>query len=141
MNDTSHFDTSTLTRHGYWLREHDDTEDYIEDNGCTTERWFSCFSDRYLFDLDLCARSKGWVQYDTEHDFSHFGLWVNVSTLQVVCFAEGDLTISTFTSKDTLRKELAEMQEFYGNPPPAMIGLGLDGSVTHYYDDSARPVV
>jgi hypothetical protein len=47
---------------------------------------------RYDFDFGECAYALGWAQVDTNQDASYFGFWCNPETLEIVEFAEGDLT-------------------------------------------------
>lgn len=47
---------------------------------------------RYDFDFGECAYALGWAQVDTNQDASYFGVWCNPETLEIVEFAEGDIT-------------------------------------------------
>jgi len=99
-------------------------------------------ADRYLFDFRLCPVSQGWIQYDTNQDAWYFGVWVNVERRKVVTYAEGDIYLVECSSLDTFRKELADMQDFYGDPPPMAIVFDLDKkTMTKVYDKNARPKV
>ena len=51
-------------------------------------------SERYAFDLDKCPASKGWAQVDTKQDASYFGTWANPIERKIVCYCEGDVTIT-----------------------------------------------
>lgn len=93
-------------------------------------------SSRYKFDGDICAGSD-WMQYDTSQDASYFGVWVNPIERMVIQYAEGDVYIDVCKDATTYKKRIQELNEFYGPPPPAFVGIGDDGQVTNYYDESA----
>jgi len=78
-------------------------------NGCTIERSFNCYRERYYYDNKL----QGFDQYDTSQDAPYFGVWVNSELLQIVTFAEGDTTKVTAPNKSAFDAELSDMQEFY----------------------------
>lgn len=106
----------------------------------TIERGFHYMRDRYYYDFGKLTPSNGWKQYDTDQDASYFGIWVNIAKLQTFTFCEGDTTIITCPDTEHLKAELDSMAEFYGNPPPAWIGIDTDtGQVTNYYDE--RPTL
>lgn len=90
--------------------------------------------DRYAFDFKYCRSEDGWIQYDTHQDASYFGVWCNPSKLQTVTYAEGDITLCICSTPEGYNSELSEMQDCYGDAPPALIVIGEDGQVTHYYD-------
>jgi len=50
-------------------------------------------ADRYHFDAGLCSFKRGFAQVDTGQDAWYFGTWANPTTLTVVSYAEGDVTI------------------------------------------------
>lgn len=114
-------DTSKLAEHGFFPRQEG--------------HWFAPEADRYIFDMRLCRGGAGWVQYDTSQDAWYFGVWVHLESRQVVNYAEGDLYVDTYETVEEFRTKLKEMAEFYGDPPPAFTAIGLDGSVTRYYDE------
>jgi len=78
------------------------------------KRGFNSEIERYEFDLKHCSMNKGWSQLDTRQDASYFGNWVNPVTLQIVCFAEGDITNTTCADADEFKGELRKAFEFYG---------------------------
>ena len=90
---------------------------------------------RYHFDTGRCA---DWNQYDTSQDAWYFGIWVDVSGRTILTYAEGDVTVVECPTVESFAAELSHMAEFYGDPPPAFVGIDSDGTVTHYFD--ARPV-
>lgn len=53
--------------------------DEINEHGNIVIRMWRCLLDRYYFDFERCTAEKGWVQFDTKQDFSHFGIWVHPS--------------------------------------------------------------
>jgi len=100
-----------------------------------------CDADRYKYDFHLCKHNDGWIQYDTSQDAWYFGVWVNVNRRLIVTYAEGDVSICYCHDEGSLKKELKAMAKFYGNPPPAAIGIDRKGRVTRYFDPDARPEV
>lgn len=107
-------------------------------HGNIVERWFSDRLTRYTFD-GLCDRSTGWAQYDTEQDASYFGVWVHIEERRILTYAEGDITLVSCRDDAHLKAELDDMARLYGAPPPAVVGIDADGSVTEFYDK--RPSV
>jgi len=88
--------------------------------------------DRYFFDFKL---SKNWKQYDTDQDAHYFGTWVNIYTLQVLAYCEGDVILSTAKTQETFKAELDSMAEYYGKAPPAFTAIDFTNkTVTKYYD-------
>ena len=59
-----------------------------------TKRYFKD-TERYEFDFDLCTPKKGFAQVDTGQDAWYFGTWANPFKLEIVSYAEGDVTIQT----------------------------------------------
>lgn len=109
--------------------------DVIKD-GKVTSRWYAPGLDRYYFDFSL--NLSEWRQYDTEQDAHYFGVWVNVSTRQVLTYAEGDIYLLTCLTQGVFKNELERMACFYGDAPPA--ATILDGyNIVNLFDP--RPVV
>jgi len=54
------------------------------------------FTERYEYDEGLCSIDNGFAQVDTRQDASFFGIWASPIKRQIVCFAEGDLTVDTY---------------------------------------------
>jgi len=91
--------------------------------------------DRYKYDFDMCSKENGWIQYDTDQDAWYFGVWVHPGKMQVFTYAEGDTTLVTCKSLDSYKAELANMAEFYGDPPPAFIAYDFENNTrTKVYD-------
>ncbi len=106
-------------------------------HGSRITRDFIPNSSRHHWDDFLLFKQKGWAQYDTTQDAWYFGVWVNHGSRLIVTYCEGDVTILESPDADTLKKELAEMAEFYGPPPPAAIYYSADGERTEIYDATA----
>ncbi len=106
----------------------------INERGNTIERGFELYSDRYKYDFRICTAEKGWKQYDTAQDASYFGIWVNVQERKIFTYAEGDTTLITCPTIESLRAELESMAKFYGDPPPAWIVYDTAGNRTDIYD-------
>ena len=51
---------------------------------------------RYVFDFAICPSSDGWAQVDTAEDAWCYGMWVHPERLQLVTYAEGDVSIETY---------------------------------------------
>jgi len=105
-------------------------------NGSVVKRAFVHDGDRYKYDFGdrLPDGGCGWIQYDTRQDAWYFGVWVNPETRQIMTYAEGDETLVTAPTEEAFQAELADMAEFYGDPPPAMIVYDLEGTRTEVYD-------
>ena len=71
---------------------------------------------RYEFDGKLTS-DQGWVQYDTDQDAWYFGVWVNPTMRCIVSYAEGDVTYVACPTEAIFRKEVDDMNDFYGPPP------------------------
>jgi len=91
--------------------------------------------DRYVFDSKHCTPALGWEQYDTEQDAWYFGVWVHVAERLTFTYCEGDWSLVQCPTEESFRAELANMAKFYGPPPPALVALGADGSVTNIYSE------
>ena len=103
-----------------------------------TSTFFSGACERYYFDFNLDLQ-KGWRQYDTSSDAWYFGIWVNLSTLQIIEFAEGDIVLRTYLNKEDMKNALAKMNQHYGSPPPAFTTISDDGTICHHYEE--RPSI
>jgi hypothetical protein len=103
-------------------------------------RYFHSDADRYFFDMAMCRSENGWKQYDTNQDAWYFGIWVNLSERQIVTYAEGDLDVEDCADDAALAAKLKEMEECYGDPPPAFKSIcTTTGQATEFYD--TRPAV
>lgn len=78
-------------------------------------------SDRYTFDFGECAPSKGFAQIDTQQEasysgrhFSHeqHGTWANPTTLQIVCYCEGDVTRRTAEDAGEFTVAMHELRQW-----------------------------
>jgi len=78
-----------------------------------TLRYFSNNSDRYIFDFNFCSMRKGWCQIDTKNDASYFGNWVHPGKLEIITFAEGDVTNIILDNIKELKDEIVKMEKFY----------------------------
>ncbi len=68
--------------------------------------------DRYVFDFDICAISKGWAQVDTSQDASYFGTWANPKSLEVVSYTEGDIVSKKCDNKQEFIDELNSIKKW-----------------------------
>lgn len=85
-------------------------------------------ADRYHFDFGRCSYENGFAQIDTRQDASYYGQWCNPTTLTIVSYMEGDVTISQAESAEEFCAALRETDRWtqkagYGN---ARIDPGLD---------------
>jgi hypothetical protein len=90
--------------------------------------------ERYFYDFEVCTPAEGWKQYDTDQDASYFGVWVQMESRWILTFAEGDVSLVQCPTVETFRAELANMAEFYGDPPPAFVCIDTNGQITNHYD-------
>jgi len=118
-----------------WINSDMDFDLYRETSSKTfvmssgfAENW-----DRYYFD-GILSYEQGWEQYDTSSDAWYFGIWVNIKTMQIIKYVEGDIYLQTYYNKCDFKDALNKMEEVYGEPPPAFITIDDSGNVSHFYD-------
>jgi hypothetical protein len=87
---------------------------------------------RYLFDFEL--NLKEWLQFDTTEDAHYFGIWVNPRTLEILTFAEGDVSLVVYADAETYNAGIDRLRELHTHAP-AFIAIDLDG-ITEFYDNS-----
>ena len=95
------------------LKALNDNADFTKENGNIVSRGFILYCDRIAFDFGLCRSELGWKQYDTDQDFSGFGVWYHEQKQAVFTFCEGDMTLVMCQTEEGWREELAEMDAFY----------------------------
>lgn len=83
----------------------------VTQDGLTIVRQFEP-GDRYEFDFDRCSAGKGWAQVDTREDAWYYGTWAHPTELQIVNYAEGDLTITTAHTPEAFATELRRIAEW-----------------------------
>lgn len=93
-------------------------------DGLTIDRSFMSDGSRYLFDTETCPAKKGWAQVDTKHDAWYFGIWINPTTLQMVSYCEGDVTVETADTPEIFRDHVREAAQYYEE---AGYGFLIDG--------------
>ena len=91
------------------------------------ERGFNLQTERYAFDFKHCTFSNGYTQLDTYQDASYFGVWANPVERKIVCYAEGDITIST-ADDDREFTQAVRDEAFFHDKHGEFIGIdtGLD---------------
>ncbi len=95
--------------------------------------------DRYRFDFKDCTRKDGWLQYDTEQDAWYFGVWVHPEKMEIVTYAEGDITRVKCETRELFKAEIKEMNEFYGEVPASIKVIDMEAKIiTEYHDTEAR---
>jgi len=104
--------------------------------GSAIENKFVACGDRYYWDA-RCTKATGWSQYDTTQDAWYFGVWINKQERKIICYCEGDISITTSPDDKTFELEMQQLNDFHGTPPPAAIGYDADGTRTEYYDNEA----
>lgn len=83
------------------------------ERGNSTEHAFHADRDRYDYDFKRCRSHEGWQQFNTRHDASSFGVWINPQLRQILTFAKGDeITINCATDA-SYEDEIAEMRTHY----------------------------
>ena len=90
-------------------------------------------TDRYFYDFEGLKHPE-WRQFDTWQDAWYFGVWVNVRQRMTFTYAEGDRSLVVCPTLESFRAELEDAERFYGPAPAAATAIGLDGTVTKYYD-------
>ena len=71
-------------------------------------------ADRYLFDFDDDFRAAEWQQFDTDQDAWYYGVWVNLKTLRILTYAEGDVYLVICPDAEHYNAEIKSMCEFHG---------------------------
>ncbi len=69
-------------------------------------------SDRYKYDAWVCSPSKGWAQLDTGQNASYFGTWIHPFVRQILCYCEGDVTITTVDTDAELVEEVEAIKKW-----------------------------
>jgi hypothetical protein len=106
-------------------------------------------ADRYLFDFRLCKAENGWQQFDTNQDASYFGIWKHAGRLEILTYAEGDVTRVKCPDAAHYNAEIKSMCEFYGEGfemiacdadafSHIMLGGDIKGETTVYRQDRSR---
>jgi len=67
-------------------------------------------TERYEFDWGMCSISEGFAQVDTWQDASYFGMWANPETLTIVCYCEGDVSITTAETPQEFVEEILKIK-------------------------------
>ncbi len=106
--------------------------------GNIVERSFDSMTDRYHFDFKECTLKNGWLQYDTDQDACYFGIWIHPGKMEIVTYAEGDITIVKCKDKESFKAEINEMNDFYGEAPASIKTIDMKGNVTEYIDNEAH---
>lgn len=110
--------------------------------GNIIERNFILSGDRYSYDFQKCKAEDGWKQFDTNQDAWYFGIWCNQKKLQIMCYVEGDEILTKCKDAESYNKELKEMEEFYGSPPPAFIVIDTNRKTkTEIFDKRPKPII
>lgn len=78
---------------------------------------------RYTFDFDICSIDKGYAQLDVPGDAEYLGHWINPTSMKIVEYCEGDITIFTCDNKEELLNQVKEVARIFGH---ARIDPGLD---------------
>jgi len=68
--------------------------------------------DRYYFDFEKCSTKNGFAQVDTSQDAWYFGTWANPHQLEVICYAEGDLSIASFDTPEEFKQEILDIVDW-----------------------------
>lgn len=109
----------------------------INERGNEVIRNFMFNGDRYRWDFDPDFKSRGWEQYDTSQDAWYFGIWVNKKLLQILTYAEGDLTLVKCPDVEHFNAEIESLNRFYEEGFIAKI-IDADGKMTIYRQDRSK---
>tara|TARA_A100001037_G_scaffold49895_1_gene41935 strand:+ start:244 stop:666 length:423 start_codon:yes stop_codon:yes gene_type:complete len=105
--------------------------------GCTVRRHFADV-ERYVVDFASDFRDEGWIQFDTDQDFAHFGVWVNPRLRLILTCCEGDWDIEECPTAEHYNDSIERISEHYGSAP-AFTAIDTDsGSVTQVFQDRAE---
>jgi len=78
---------------------------------------------RYAFDFGCCSAKHGWAQVDTGQDAWYFGTWAHPTRLQIVCYAEGDVSVQTADSPEEFAAEMRRIKEFHDSTGWKFLGI------------------
>jgi len=78
----------------------------------TTTR-FEMNGGRYKYDFGACSPKKGFAQVDTSQDAWYYGNWANPETLELVSYAEGDLTIKQADTEAEFVEEMRRIEKWH----------------------------
>lgn len=76
--------------------------------------------------------AKGWQVYETLHDGSQFGVFVDVAGMQMLTYSDGEVQLVKCREESSFQAELALMAEFYGEPNLDFSALNPHASETAY---------
>ncbi len=82
-----------LNKQGNWLVE---------------ENFF--FRNRYYYDACL---DNDWQRVSTDQDADYFSVWYNEETMQILTYAEGDVSLVTCLNSKQYEREFRAMWTFY----------------------------
>jgi len=71
-----------------------------------------CHGDRYGYDFNLCTTAKGFAQVDTGQDAWYFGTWANPFKLCILCYCEGDVTLTKCKDEKEFSDELHKIKKW-----------------------------
>ena len=109
-----------------------DAEERSNEQGNRTREIFIS-TDRYLFDFKLVFGEDAWSQFDTASDAHYFGVWVHKSERLVLCYAEGDLSLTRCLSAKAYDDEMESLCTFH-QPTPAVVTFSEEGRTAYYQD-------
>ena len=91
------------------------------------ERGFNPQTERYAFDFKHCTFSNGYAATRHLPGPIYFGVWANPVERKIVCYAEGDITIST-ADDDRESAQAVRDEAFFHDKHGEFIGIdtGLD---------------
>jgi len=95
-------------------------------DGRTLTDYFCCGGERYPFDQAHCGTQSDWYQFDTRQDASFYGTWVNPVLRAVVCYCEGDISVSELETADGYRAYIAELNTWCADSGHAVRECGID---------------
>jgi hypothetical protein len=107
----------------------------INERGNVVRHNFIEHGDRYRFDFNLCASTKGWTSFDTDQDAWYFGIWGHPERREIVTYAEGDVIQVECPTPESFAAEVAYMDACYGVAPAFTVIDAESGDVTKVYQD------
>ena len=93
-------------------------------------------TDRYRFDFELDLSE--WRQFDTESDAWYFGIWINKERRMILCYAEGDASLTVCNDDAAYDAEVGALCAFHG-PQPSFVAIDVEARTrTEIYQDRSE---
>jgi len=84
---------------------------------------FEMNGERYKYDFGVCSAKNGFAQVDTDQDAWYYGNWANPTTLTIVSYCEGDVTVKTAKTEAEFVEEMHSIQKWHNEEGRRFIGV------------------